>query len=140
MKRFVTAITLFACTILIGSLSPAHAREDDRVMTSEAPDAFHLSKKQVKRLEATAETPADHMKLATWYNHQADKLEAEARGHEDLANTYANTPAVLGSKSSIPNKVGAEHCRNEAKSLRKTAGEDRALATEHEEMAKEAER
>jgi hypothetical protein len=79
-------------------------------------------------------------KLAAWYKAEADKLEAQASDHEDLAAVYRSHPAVLGSKSSVPISGSAMHCSNLAGSLRAAAKEDRELAAEHELMAKGAEK
>jgi hypothetical protein len=129
MKHFITTAILAACALVFGSISPVSAVEPTK-----------MSAKKVKELVANAKTSADHLKLATWYKAEADKLEAQANDHEGLADVYKSHSAVLGSKTSIPISGSATHCSNLAKSLRDAAKEDRELATEHELMAKSAEK
>ena len=48
----------------------------------------HLSKKQVVELITTAKSPEDHLQLARYYKAEADRLEAEAKDHDELAAAY----------------------------------------------------
>lgn len=89
-----------------------------------------LTDKQAKALAATAETKADHEKLAAYFESKATSYEAEAKDHKDIARVYQDT-ARTG---------GAEHCNAEATRLRKAADDARALAAEHRQMAEEAEK
>lgn len=127
MKRFITTVVLMASALLYGGAARMAAAE-----------TVHLSKQQVKELVATAETPAEHMKLAAYFNQEADKLDAEAKYHEGLASVYRSNPAALGTKNRAAGEGSAIHCDNFAKSMHDAAGEDRQLAAEHEKMAKEA--
>lgn len=127
MKRFVTTVVLMASALLYGG-----------VFHMTAAETVHLSKQQVKQLVATAETPAEHMKLAAYFNQEADNLDAEAKYHEGLAAVYRSNPAALGTKNRVAGQGSALHCDNLAKSLHEAANEERQLAAEHEQMAKEA--
>jgi hypothetical protein len=40
-----------------------------------------LTKREVRRLTATAQSPEDHLRLARYYNEKADSLYAEAAGY-----------------------------------------------------------
>jgi hypothetical protein len=102
--------------------------------------ADQLTKKQAKALAATAKTPADHMKLAAYYKLEADRLEADAKDHEELAQTYRLYPSTLGGGKTggNPQTRTVEHCEATAKSLREAAKSLRELAAEHEQMAKGA--
>lgn len=126
MKRFVTALTLMTAALFFGSFSPMSAAEE-----------VQLSKKQVKDLVSTAKTPEDHLKLAAYFNQEADRLEAEAKDHKELANAYRGRPATTGAKGTMTGRT-AEHCEYFAKSANEAAKADRELAAEHEKMAKQA--
>jgi hypothetical protein len=81
------------------------------------------------------------MKLAAYYNLEADRLESDAKRHEELADVYRATGgAALGGKNSGAGNVTrtAGHCADIAKSLRDAAKSAKELAAEHEQMAKEA--
>jgi hypothetical protein len=93
-----------------------------------------LTKKDAKRLSATAERREDHLKLAAYYKAEADRLDAEAAGYENAAAAYRRAP--IAKNLAAPSTPGryeffAKGLRNEAKS-------DRALATSHEEVARDA--
>lgn len=104
--------------------------------------ADHLTKKQATALAATAKTRADHMKLAAYFKLEADRLDAEASEHEELAKNYRLNPAMTGGGKSGGNTQirTFEHCDAAAKSLREAAKATRELATEHEQMATDAEK
>jgi hypothetical protein len=96
------------------------------------------TKKQVKALVASAKTPEDHMRLAAYFNQEADRMEADAKGHEELAGVYRQSPNTFVPKGGGPGiSRTAEHCDSAAKSLREAAKSLRELAAEHEQMAKD---
>ncbi len=100
-----------------------------------------ITNKQVKALIATAKTPENHMRLAAYFKQEADRLEADARGHEELADVYRQNPNPTGGgKQSGTGSIfrTAEHCDSAAKSLREAAKSLREMAADHEQMAKDA--
>jgi hypothetical protein len=126
-KQFWAVIALIVFTILFGIAPQMKAAEQT------------LTAKQAKALVATAKTPEDHMKLATYFNSEADRLEAEATGHDELSQAYRRSPgATVGGKYSRWALQSAGHCDAAAKSLREAAKSSRELAAEHEQMAKDA--
>lgn len=127
MKSFISASALVAVALFFGSVAPVSAVE-----------ARTMSAKQVRELVTNAKTPADHLKLAAYYNGEAIKLDVEAKDHEGLVDLYKKHPAVLGSKSNVPMSGSAMHCTNIATSLRDAAKGERELAAGHEQMAKDA--
>ena len=92
-----------------------------------------LTKKDVKRLAATAETREDHLKLVAYYKAEADSLDAEAAGYEQAAAAYRRAP--MAKNLAAPSTPGRYEFF--AKGLRNEARSDRALATSHEEMARD---
>ena len=95
----------------------------------------NLSKAEVKKLVATASTPADHRRLAAYFKTEAVRLEDDAKEHEELAAEYGKNPSAQSMKMPMSPR-SAEHCNYFAKSAREAAKAARDLATEHEEMAK----
>lgn len=90
-----------------------------------------LTDREAKQLAATAESPADHLKLVEFYTAKTNRLEAQAAGYEQAAAAYMNGPKVKNLMS--PTTPGryvffAKSLRNEAKS-------SRALAAMHEQLA-----
>ena len=126
------AVLVLAVSAILFSLVPQ--------MTAAQAAKVRLTRKQAKALAATAKTPEDHMKLAAYFNREADRLEADAKDHEDLAQTYRLYPYTMvgGKTGGNPQTRTPEHCEAAAKSLREAAKSSRELAAEHERMAKDA--
>jgi hypothetical protein len=97
------------------------------LIASEKPAKLTL--KDVKALIGTAKTPTDHRRLVWYFNHEAEKYEAEARDHEEMIEVYRKTPRGVRT---------IEHCEYLAKLNREMAHALREMAAAHEEMAKEA--
>ncbi len=94
-----------------------------------------LSNKQLVALISTANTKADHMRLAHYYHAKAQDFLAESREHEASAEAYRKNPMVSGSKF----KTGTiDHCDYVTKSLKEDAVEMNELAAMHEAMATDA--
>ena len=101
--------------------------------TTRAP---RLSDKELVALVQNAKTPADHEKLAAYYDATATEVEQKATKHRDLAAAYRRTPPVpFSSKLSNPS-FPVTHCENVATSTAKEAQETRAMAEHHRMLAK----
>ncbi|MDQ6664025.1 MAG: hypothetical protein M3Z23_06500 [Acidobacteriota bacterium] len=98
-----------------------------------------MSKAEVKQLIVKASTPEDHHRLAAYFTQKADKMEAEAVEHEELAKEYAKNPGIHEMKHPMSGKT-AEHCKYFAQAARSAAAQDRALAAAHESMATKAQK
>jgi hypothetical protein len=139
--KFVILSSLLATSSLF-VVAQDQASNVDKLTQGEAQTRVQSAKtnKQVRALIASAKTPADHLKLAAYFNQEADRLEADAKGHEELAEVYRQHPhATGGGKQSGSGSIfqTAEHCDSVAKSLRDAAKNLRGLAAEHEQMAKD---
>ncbi len=99
-----------------------------------------ITSKRVKAMVASAKTPEDHMRLSAYFNQEADRLEADAKDHAELAKTYRLYPSSAGGGKAggNPQSRTAEHCEAVATSLREAAKSLRELAAEHEQMANDA--
>jgi hypothetical protein len=94
-----------------------------------------LSKKDLKTLLATANTPTDHEKIAAYYHEKAMHLNAKAQEFSAQANTLATQPATIESKQGI-SCLSASHFRYWAKIYTEEAKNSEALATQHDQIAK----
>ncbi len=109
------------------------------VQDASAAQTKHLSKKEVVALIETAKTPEDHLQLARYYKAEADRLEAEAKDHEELAAAYRKS--TMSQAAAMKNPMApntAAHCEYFAKSVREAASAAREMAASHEQMAKDA--
>lgn len=99
----------------------------------------HLSKKEVVALITTAKSPEDHLQLARYYKAEADRLDAEAKDHDELAAAYRKsiTSQAAATKNPMAPNTAA-HCEYFAKSVREAAKAAREMAISHEQMAKDA--
>ena len=96
-----------------------------------------LSQKEVKNRIATAETKADHERIAQYFDAEATKYEAEAKEHGELAPLYKRNSSATPTK--YPGTMQSfNHCDSLSKSLQQAAESARQLAADHREMAKEA--
>lgn len=93
------------------------------------PDEF--TRRDAKRLAATAESAADHMKLADFYRGDAEALDAKGATYEKAATNLRNGPFVKN--LTAPGTAGRWEFA--AKGFREEATSNRALADSHEQMA-----
>jgi hypothetical protein len=102
------------------------------VSSSAAPQ--QLTKKELKRLTAIAESPEDHLKIARYYRAEADRLDAAAAGYEEAASAHRRGPYI----KNLMSPTAAARYENLAKGFRDEAKSDRELATSQEQMAESA--
>jgi hypothetical protein len=124
MKRLLKiAVLLFAVAVVASQIDSAQSEK-------------HLSKKELKALIAGAKTKSDHQRLAAYYRSESERLLAEAKEHEEMADVYHRNPPMLASKH--PMAVGEGHCRYVAERLKEAALKTQALAAMHDKLAEEA--
>jgi hypothetical protein len=119
---------LILSTILVGAAVQAKAADSTGKQTA-AKHGF-LTEKQAKALAGRAETRADHLKLAAYFNSESAKFDTEAKHHEELAEVYRTTGGVtLAGKNSGAGDLtrSSGHCDAIAKSLRDAAASSRDL-------------
>ena len=90
-----------------------------------------LSKKEVKRLTATAKSTEEHLKLADYYRTEAAQYEASGEAYERAAAASRN-----GEAKNLMAPTTAGRFEYQAKELREKATRDRALMASHEQMVK----
>lgn len=105
-----------------------------RAPAARAATPQQLTKRDVKKLTATAESSEDHLKLARYYKAAADRLDAQATGYEQAAAAYRHGPIV---KNLMAPNTPARY-EYLAKGFRAEAKSDRGVAASHEQMAKNA--
>ena len=120
MKRILSVVVL--TTIAAGlSLGAAQPKVD-------------LTKKEVKILTATAKTPAEHLKLAQYYDQRANAYLAESKKHEEMAEASRKN-RMAGSKFF---HMSVQHCESLASSYRENAQKMKGIADDHRAMADKA--
>jgi hypothetical protein len=94
-----------------------------------------LNSKQLIALSAAAKTPAEHMRIAVYYQAKAQNLLAQSNEHAQMAETFRNNPVTNSSKAE---RGTVDHCAYLAQSLKAQAVKMQELAQSHEQMAKDA--
>ena len=137
MKRMLLLLALvsgvgFALPTKAALSAPQSATAPSTAAQAKSSDL--LTSKQVKALIATANTPADHIKLQKHFLAVAAKYEAGATEHAAEAQAYRKNPSVMESKH--PAGPGtAAHCDRFAQLDLEGAKVARDLASAHEHMA-----
>jgi len=123
MKRMMSVMMLLA--IAVGAT----------VSVSAVEPAGKLSKSELKTLIQTAKTPADHLKLASYYRYEASTLAADIKEHQEMAAAYDQNPSL---KALPKGQTLGDHCRSLVRYLGEDLKEANEMVTIHEEMAKAA--
>lgn len=100
-----------------------------------AAPARELSKKELHALLASANTPQQHLRLASHFEAKARRYEADATEHAESAKAYRAQPTASAVKRPMAPDTAA-HCDYLVESLAKAAKEARAVAAGHEAMSK----
>ena len=88
----------------------------------------------MRELVANAKTPADHLKLSRHFSALAEKYEADATEHRELAAVYRKAPTASETKRPGGPDT-ATHCDRFAVLAADAAKEARSVAAAHEGMA-----
>jgi len=99
-----------------------------------------LTKHELNTLLKSAKTPADHLRIASYYREEAQRLRSSAQEYLRLAAEYDKNPPfpALESKQGAAFGMGATHCRFWAKRDAEDADKAEAQAALHEDLAKKA--
>jgi len=110
------------------------------VYTAATEAQYPLSKSELNALLKNAKTPADHMRIASYYREEAQRLRSSAEENLRQAAIYDNNPpfAAMESKHGAAFGMGATHCRYWAKRDAEDAAKAEAQAALHEDLAKKA--
>lgn len=105
------AILVTVTTLSLNRQTPTYAQEEVDITV----------------LIETADTPADHLKIAEYYEEQAAAMEKMATLHESMAKAYQG-----GKMAGMPT-----HCDKLAADSKASAEQYREMAAEHRKMAQE---
>jgi hypothetical protein len=120
LKHVESESKRFVCSVLLGLLvvsGTLWAGQDDL-----------MSKKELKTLVANAKTAQDHVRLARHFAAKAEQLEADAKDHFELSDSYNRRDR------------GFNHCAALAKELHQAAEDARQLSADHSDMANQAQK
>lgn len=135
MKQLTTAIILSAfllpALLLLGLQTPAAwAAETPNGATGQAVKLTTQS--PIAKMVEEAKTPADHLRIAEWYEAQAKEARAEARKFGALSDCYTNKV-----RAGSPSLRAHRWCSLQARRYRSAAQEDEQLAKMHRKIAEQ---
>jgi hypothetical protein len=96
----------------------------------------HLSKGQLNTLISTAKTPAEHHRIAQFYQARAQDYLAQSKEHEAMVAAYKSNPSLVNNKNQAST---INHCEYFVQTFKDLAVKSQELAQLHEEMATETE-
>jgi hypothetical protein len=99
-----------------------------------APESLTAS--QLSTLIAEAKTPAEHERIARYYEAMAEEYRAEAQKHEAMLAGFMANPLTNNEKARLGTM---DHCEYVVRSLNQRARKTIELAQEQEKMAQAAE-
>lgn len=91
---------------------------------------YAAEEEEIMILIETAKTPEDHIKIAEFYEMQAEKMQTKAAKHSAMASAYKSR--------SKPWPGMVRHCTNLANESKAQADEFNKMAVEHRKMAHES--
>ncbi len=137
ITNWIAATTLAA----VGSFSgPAYAASGAGVKNLAAPTSQarayvepprEMTKRDARELARTAESRADHLKLARFYRGEVDRLASLASRYEQAADTLREHP--VAKNLAAPNTAGVYEFL--AEGFRSEAAENRELEAKHDNLA-----
>ena len=131
MKHLFQSVVLCASVAVLGAVLVMPAFAAPIYQAQE-----HLSKKQLAALVASANTPAEHERIAAYYRAESERLSAEADQHANMASKFLSNPVANNDKSV---RGTVSHCISMERRLRAKSAKARALADEHKRLARAAE-
>jgi hypothetical protein len=113
-----------------GRPSPTEEARLDQTLTAE-----DLSKDQLNALVASAKTPAEHRRIAKFYQSQTQHYLALSKEHETMLAAYKSNPGLTNNKNQAST---INHCEYFVQKFNVLAAKSNELAPSHERMATEA--
>jgi hypothetical protein len=131
-RNLIAAVLSIALLISLSFTSVPLFGQDKKIPT----------KKELSTLLKTAKEPADHLRIAAYYQQEGLRARQAAQGHAKLATIYEQTHPFAAQELKHGNSFGqgASHCKKFAELAEQRAKEADALAALHTQMAKDAEK
>jgi len=127
MKSVIATLSLVA---VISLTTLAHAT------TPQNKDA-KLTRQEISALIVSARTPAEHQRIADYFNAKALGLFAESAMHQKMAEEFKANPVTNSAKQQTGT---VNHCEYFATALRSRAEHFQQLAQQHEQMAAQSQK
>lgn len=133
MKTFLTFGLLMTLGMTAGAAQPKNLAAPTFRATVATSAARQLSEREARRLSATAETAAQHLRLAGFYAARANQLDAQGAAYEKAVADTRNRAAI---KNFVAPTTAGRY-EQSAKESRRRASAERAFSVMHEQLASE---
>jgi len=121
----IATLVLTAMTVTVFAQMP--------IAAPNAPE--NLNTHQLSTLVETAKTPAEHQRIAEYYEAKAQDYQARANVHQAMVEQYKADATRVNNKN-YASTIG--HCEYFAQTLREQAAKAQEQAKLHQQMATEA--
>jgi hypothetical protein len=129
MKRTLSILSILSLAFVITAVAFSQTASAQQTKPE------HFSKRQLNTLIAEAKTPAEHQRIAQYYQAKAQDYLAQAKEHEQMVAAYKANPSLTAkSQASTIN-----HCEYFVQTFKDMAAKSQELAQLHGQMAKGAE-
>jgi len=128
MKRTSVVLSALLLSIILSVTAFAQAPATSSVKPE------HFSKQQLNTLIADAKTPAQHERIAQFYEAKANVYSAEATEHEAMVAAYKANTNLSNNKNQSST---ISHCEYFVQTFKDKAVKSHELSQLHEQMAKE---
>ncbi len=130
MKRTISILSILSLAFVMTAATFAQAPS--------APQAKpeHLSMRQLNTLIVNAKTPAEHRRIAQYYQAKALDYLAQVKEHEQMLAAYKANSSLSNEKNRA-STIG--HCEYYVQAFKDLATKTQEFAQLHEQMAKDAE-
>jgi hypothetical protein len=109
-----------------------HQSLTEQASVGKMPTTEHLSKHQLGGLIATAKTPAEHQRIAQFYQSQAQNYRTQSKEHALEAEQSKNNPMRSNNKDVFST---VNHCEHSARKFSDMADKSQELSKQHADMA-----
>ena len=107
---------------------PLHSGAETKDSSGES-----LSAKEVSKVEKNAKTAGDHLRLATWYQHQAQQAQDKLTEEEQVIAYYWAQQPEMVTRTKVPNPYW--NAQALARAYREQLSRATKLAADHRKMA-----
>ena len=129
MKRTLSILSMFSLALVMTVAAFGQTASTQQTKPE------HFSKRQLNSLIATAKTPAEHQRIAQYYQAKAQDYLAQAEEHEQMVAAYKANPSLTAkSQASTIN-----HCEYFVQTFKDLAAKSQELAQLHEQMGNDVE-
>ena len=116
-----------ALAVIFVAAMPMHLRANAPQASGEP-----LGAKEVRKAEKEAQTAADHLRLATWYQAEMQRTRTQLTEQEDLVKHFSQMPGIAD-RTKIPNPYWSAQAL--ARLYREKLQDVTKLASSHLKMA-----